>query len=307
MHLRPAPFLAVTVAAALAAAAFHAPPARAADGIPVCTFAQNQHSPVSAGDGAGGAYVAWLDQRLGYNTDVYLQRVTSGLQRASGWPEGGTAMTLVTCTKTEIALMGDANGAFAAWADNRCNSGAGFDIYAVRFTPQGARASGWPANGRLVYSGASDQLHPAIAGDGAGGAFVAWTDLGVTPRKLALQHVRADGTLDPAWPADGVTLSSTLPDSGAASLLADGAGGVFAAWQDTRTGSGDIWMQRIAGDGSASPGWPAAGTALVSATGNQYGPRLYTDGAGGAFVLWCDRRTVRTQVYVQREIGRAHV
>ncbi|MFN8588223.1 MAG: alpha/beta hydrolase-fold protein [Candidatus Eisenbacteria bacterium] len=274
--------------------------AGAADGIPVCALAQNQHSPVSAPDGTGGAYVAWLDQRLGYNTDIYLQRVTSSLQRATGWPDNGVAMTLVTCTKTEIALMADTAGAFAAWADNRCSSGAGFDIYAVRFTPQGTRAAGWPANGRLVFSAASDQLHPAIATDGAGGAFVAWTDLGVSPRKLAVQHLLANGTLDPAWPADGRTLSSTLPDSGAASLLPDGAGGVFVAWQDTRGGSGDVWLQRLAADGTPASGWAVGGGALVTATGNQYAPKLVSDGAGGAFVLWCDRRTAVTQLFASR-------
>ncbi|MBI5168775.1 MAG: hypothetical protein HZA61_04730 [Candidatus Eisenbacteria bacterium] len=291
---------------ALAATGFLALCARdaaAADGIPVCVAAHDQYAPASTPDGMGGMYVAWLDQRLGYNTDVWLQRVGPSLQRATGWPDGGVAMTSITCTKTEIALVADESGVLATWADNRCNVATGFDIYAERFTPQGARGAGWPANGRLVFSAGADQLHPAIAGDGAGGAFVAWTDLGVLPRRIAIQHVLASGALDPAWPANGVTLTSTAPDSAAASLLADGAGGVLAAWEDTRSPDGDLWMQRLQGDGTPAAGWTAAGKALMSAFGAQFAPRLVSDAAGGAVAVWCDRRSGGTRLYAIRVDG----
>lgn len=293
--------LALALAGATACASV--PVARAADGIPVCTSPFDQFAPVSVPDGAGGAYVAWLDQRLGYNTDVYLQRVTPSLQRATGWPDNGASMTFVTCTKTELSLISDGSGVLGVWSDNRCNAGTGFDIYVERFTPSGARGAGWPASGRLVCNASADQLHAAIASDGAGGAFVAWTDLGVSPRKLSAHHVLAGGTLDPLWPANGLTISSTLSDSSAASLLPDGAGGVFVSWQDVRSGSGDIWLHRLKSDGTPASGWSAGGTALVSATANQYAPRLVSDGGAGAIVTWCDRRTAVTQLRALRVDG----
>lgn len=274
--------------------------ARAADGIPVCVSPFDQFAPVNAPDGAGGMYVAWLDQRLGYNTDVYVQRVTPSLQRVTSWPDNGASMTFVTCSKTELAMISDGAGVLGVWSDNRCNAGTGFDIYVERFTPAGARGAGWPANGRLVCNASADQLHAAIASDGAGGAFVAWTDLGVSPRKLSAHHVLGSGALDPAWPASGLTISSTLSDSSAASLLADGAGGVFVAWQDVRTGTGDVWLHRLQTDGTPAAGWSAGGFALVSATGNQYAPRLVSDAAGGAIAAWCDRRTGVTQLRALR-------
>jgi hypothetical protein len=288
------------LALAAALACVIAPIASAADGIPACVSPFDQFSPVSVPDGAGGMYVGWLDQRLGYNTDVYLQRITPSLQRATGWPDNGAPMTFVTCTKTEASLISDSLGVLGVWSDNRCNAGTGFDIYVERFTPSGARGAGWPANGRLVSNAPADQLHAAIAGDGAGGAFVAWTDLGVSPRRLNAHHVLANGTLDPAWPTNGLALSSTLSDSSGASLLADGAGGVFVAWQDVRTGTGDIWMQRLKSDGTPAAGWSAGGAAYITATGNQYAPRLVSDGAGGAIAVWCDRRTGVTQLRALR-------
>ena len=291
--------LALTAALACIADA----PALAADGIPVCVSPFDQSAPVSVPDGHGGMYLAWLDQRLGYNTDVYLQRVTPSLQRSAGWTDNGAPMTFVTCTKTEASLLSDSLGVLGVWSDNRCNAGTGFDIYVERFTPSGVRGAGWPANGRLVFNGGGDQLHAAIATDGAGGAFVAWTDLGVAPRRLSAHHVLANATLDPAWPANGLALSSTLSDSSGASLVADGAGGVYLAWQDVRTGTGDVWMQRLKADGTPAAGWSAGGAAFVTATGNQYAPRLVSDGSGGAIAVWCDRRTGVTQLRALRVGG----
>ena len=100
---------------------------------------------MNAPDGAGGMYVAWLDQRLGYNTDVYLQRVTPvAAARATAWPDNGASMTFVTCSKTELAMISDGAGVLGVWSDNRCNAGTGFDIYVERFTPAGAAARAGP-------------------------------------------------------------------------------------------------------------------------------------------------------------------
>ncbi len=46
------------------------------DGVPVCTAANGQWSPVITSDGGGGALISWSDERDGSNNvDVYAQRV----------------------------------------------------------------------------------------------------------------------------------------------------------------------------------------------------------------------------------------
>lgn len=293
-----------TLAAGLAAV-LAIPPARAlaADGVPVCTAAHDQFGVVSVPDPTGGAYVAWLDQRLGYNTDVVLQRLDERGARRTGWPADGANVTYVTCSKTEVALAADSLGVLAVWADDRCSSAIGFDVYVQRTTPAGAAGAGWPVNGRLVRSAAGDQLHPAIASDGAGGAFVAWTDVALRPASVWAQHVRADGTVDPAWPAAGRLLASNVPDSSRVSIVPDGGGGALLAWEDTRSSNADLFVQHLAADGATAPGWPANGAVLVAVAGDQYAPQLIADGAGGAFATWCDHRAGSVLVYARRVTG----
>ena len=54
-------------------------PAWPADGRALCTAANNQYRPIIIADGAGGAIVAWVDNRNGGDApdgvDIYAQRV----------------------------------------------------------------------------------------------------------------------------------------------------------------------------------------------------------------------------------------
>ena len=59
--------------------------------------------------------------------------------------------------------------------------------------------------------------------------------------------------------------SRTLPVQ---SVLADGAGGAFVAWNDSRSDLGDVFVQHVLPDGT-HPGWPANGVPVCSAPGMQ--------------------------------------
>ena len=49
----------------------------------------------------------------------------------------------------------------------------------------------WPVSGRAVCDDPAAQQHPAITGDGAGGAIVVWEDARTPPSLIAAQHVLA--------------------------------------------------------------------------------------------------------------------
>jgi hypothetical protein len=76
--------------------------------------------------------------------------------------------------------------------------------------------------------------------------------------------------------------------------IADSAGGAWLEWADDRnlaTSGRDIYTQRITRSGAPATGWPAGGLPACDAAGTQNQPRLASDGTGGAFVVWSDRRT----------------
>jgi hypothetical protein len=111
-----------------------------------------------------------------------------------------------------------------------------------------------------------------------------------------------------AWPYDPVNGNVPIATGSAQqrypSILADGAGGAFIAWHDSRNGGAnyDIFVQRIDADGV--PMWTANGVAACSAPFDQANTALVSDGAGGVIVAWHDIRSGPSwDIYAQRLNG----
>ena len=103
-------------------------------------------------------------------------------------------------------------------------------------------------------------------GDGQFGYFETWMPSGISTT-LRSTHYGADGALRSPWPQDGVLLTSTHLDTWTSPRVVPGGGGTaFVAWEDTRAGNPDVYVQRLA-DNSPVP----TQASLVSAIG--YGDR----------------------------------
>jgi hypothetical protein len=119
----------------------------APDGIPICSASGNQTSPTIVSDGAGGAIIAWVDQRIAV-TDLYAQRVAANGNLL--WPGTGTPLTLNAAAQDNLVLASNgAGGAIAAWRDLR-NGNA--DVYINRARSNGSVdvATGVPSSLRLT-------------------------------------------------------------------------------------------------------------------------------------------------------------
>lgn len=275
-------------------------PAPAA-GVPVSTAPHAQSSPRIVTRPGGGAWVAWLDERSGYSIDVYGALLDVVGVPSTGGADQGVALTDITCIKRDLTLVADGTGgAFAAWADHRCTSPEGYDIFLLRLGADGRPMAGWPANGRNVSAAPGWQVQPAVAPDSAGGAFVAWVELGDVFPRVLVHHVLSGGSLDPAWPVAGVTLAVAGAESASPALGPDGAGGVYVAWCDARDGELDLRLQRMTGAGTPAAGWPSGGVEACAAEDEQVEPRLLA-GVSGVSLAWLDRRSGGiAQVYACR-------
>jgi hypothetical protein len=82
--------------------------------------------------------------------------------------------------------------------------------------------------------------------------------------------------------------------------IPDGGGGSIVVWGDARSGNFDIFAQKL--DAAGNPVWTNDGVPICKQSGDQSNPRVLSDGAGGAFVVWEDTRVSITDVniYVQR-------
>jgi hypothetical protein len=270
-----------------------------ADGRALCTAAGHQQSPTIVSDGAGGAIVSWHDGRSG-NSDIYAQHVLASGAVDGAWPADGRALCAAANDQSSpVIVSDDAGGAIVTWYDTRSGSA---DIYAQHVLASGAVDGAWPADGRALCTAVNFQFSPTIVSDGAGGAVVTWYDFRSGAfYDIYAQHVLASGAVDGAWPADGRALCTAANDQYSPTIVSDGANGAIVTWQDTRSGSTDIYAQHVLASGAVDGAWPADGRALCTATGTQESPVIATDGAGGAIVTWYDFRSGTSyDIYAQR-------
>jgi len=274
----------------------------AADGVPICTAAHTQWTPIVVPDGSGGAIVAWPDGRVGDGSyDLYAQRVD-----ASGavlWTSNGVALcTAANNQEVPVIASDGAGGAIVVWQDSR---GGSADIYAQRIDAAGTVR--WAANGVALSAATNAQTYPAVVADGAGGAIIAWQDYrGGSAYDIYAQRVNAAGITQ--WTANGLALCTAASSQLSPTLVADGVGGATVAWSDSRGGAGsDVYAQRVRATGVVA--WTANGVAVCTAAGNQDYPKIVTDDAtpegtaSGVIVAWTDARNGNDDLYAQRVNG----
>ncbi len=212
-----------------------------ASGTSMCGALGHQQAPLVVADGAGGAVIAWSDQRNGGNWDVYAQRVNSGA--AAQWLGNGVALCTAALDQRWPAMVADgAGGAVVAWHDYRALD---WDVYAQRVSGSGAPV--WTGDGVAVCTATGSQLNPFVVQDGNGGCVVSWTDgrNGATPDFANVFAQRLSGAGAPMWAYDGISVSSAPNYQGVPISVADGAGGTVFVWSDYRSAGAETYVQRV--------------------------------------------------------------
>jgi hypothetical protein len=268
-----------------------APAARAdwlTNGVPVCAATGDQSWPCIVGDLSGGAIMAWQDYRAGGGTisDIYAQRVdASGVPQ---WTLNGVALCATTLNDFLPVIVSDGvGGAIVAWYD------AMPDIYAQRIDGSGNVL--WTSNGVPVCTANLDQMYPAIAPDGAGGAYITWHDTRNGNQDVYAQRLDASGT--PMWTPNGIPVCAAAGIQRDPMIVASATLGAVIAWQDLRDGNYDIYAQRINPAGAVQ--WGANGIAICDEDGGQYEPRMAPLG-NGVIIVWTDERAgSSSEVYAQ--------
>jgi hypothetical protein len=267
------------------------------DGMPLSLLKAPRYEPEIAADGDGGAYITWFDRRHG-NLDVFALRLGADGTEAPGWTRTGTAVCVAPGDQFRPHLASAADGAWITWTDARGSDGG--DITVQRLTRFGTPHGCWPSVGTTLAT-PSDQRAPVVV-PAAGGALVAWVD--ARPRTDTDVYVTAvDAEPDiGVWPPDGALLATSPGEAFfAGAVVSDGQGGVFAAWEDARGGDLDPRVQHLRADGTLAEGWMPAGMPAAQHGGEANFTCVATDGAGGVFVAWQERRVApAVDVFVQR-------
>lgn len=217
---------------------------------------------------------------------------------AAQWEQNGIWVTSGVDESPEVLVSDGSNGAFVVIPDRRSGMPK---VYVQRLDSYGVRLWGW--NAVMVGNAPGWQYQPAATSDGAGGVYVVWYDHRTTPTPMGegdlyVQHVLADGSIAPGWPASGLPICTAAHDQDDAHIVPDAAGGAIVVWSDRRGGTGDIYAQRVAANGQIL--WQPDGVPVGAAVETQYQPQAVPDGAGGAVIEWLDYRAGDYDLYAQR-------
>lgn len=259
------------------------------DGIAICVASNVQYRPSIAPAGGGSSVIVWQDYRNG-TADIYAQKINAA--GSAFWTSDG----LPVCTADgsqyyPTATSDGAGGAIITWYDSRAGE---YDIYAQRVSSSGSTL--WTSGGVPICSANGSQENPQIASDGAGGAIIVWRDMRNGNYDLYAQRVNANGNC--SWSSNGIPLCDA-PNSQYQPAMISCSGGVMLAWPDERSGNLDIYAQKLLLNGNGD--WTSNGVALCTNTSKQNHVQLTSDGAGGAIVVWRDKRPGLTyDIYTQR-------
>lgn len=173
-----------------------------------------------------------------------------------------------------------------------------FIALALASLPVGIPAANasWATYGSPASLADSNQVLARSIADGVGGVFIVWEDYRSGDADIYAQHMDAGGNL--LWGANGAPVISLAGSQESPVLTKDGSGGIIVAWQDSRSGTYDIYAQGLNSSGATR--WAASGVSLCAATGNQVLQVAAEDASGGAIIAWRDLRGIDGDVYAQR-------
>ena len=210
------------------------------DGVPVCVLAGWQDEPVISSDGAGGAIIAWRDQRT-TPYGIYAQRVDRN--QTARWNANGNIVNDPLFFAGLPTIMPDGyGGVFVAWFEKL---GTTFFMTAQRISDAGDTL--WGIGGRKIHEMEWSFDEPVLVPDDQEGVIVVWTDDRVGNMDVYAQRLNNAG--DHHWQDGGRLVSSAFDDQGYAQAVTDGDGGAIVSFHDGRTGVQEIYSQRITAEG----------------------------------------------------------
>ncbi len=269
-------------------------PCRSDISVPIVTSSGNQYNVRIASDGKNGAIMVWQDRRNGSFDKLYVQRMNAYGNPV--WADGGILLSSTSGFQYYPQILEDGQGgAFIVWEDNR--SGLDYDIFAQRVASNGVIL--WNPGGIAVCNAIGHQYNPHIAPDGLGGILIAWQDGRNDQGQFDIFAQRLNGGGHAMWTQNGVAACLATGDQTEPRLVQDGSGGAIVTWSDYRSGTSDIYAQRILSNGQVA--WTTDGVVVCNAANVQQNVQLVSDGAGGSILSWQDRRTgTFDNIYAQR-------
>ena len=230
-----------------------------------------------APDGEGGCYVAWTGYTHQFWIDMWVMRLDAQLQRVWDDPVRLTNSPTDDLVRDIVAADG---GCMIVWQSGDYGD---FNVSAARINADGSVSWNW----EICYA-PNDQDYVVAVSDGAGGAYLAWSDMRdpQTYRDLYAQHIGPDG--NSLWGGDnGIPIYAGDQNQWTSDIVVDTRGDVIILWTDFRDGSAPRpYAQKLSPSGELR--WDADGVPVATdAVLNEYSSvAMAASERDGFFAVW---------------------
>ena len=163
--------------------------------------------------------------------------------------------------------------------------------------------SQWNSNTSIntaVAIAAKSQQNIHSISDTKNGGILVWDDNRnntVSSTDVYAQRLKSDGTVK--WLMNGLIVCDAAGIQKSNNITSGGVdGSTIITWEDMRAGNYDIYAQKI--DSSGNILWGANGVVVCNKTTTQKSPKIISDNAGGAIIVWEDSVNFYFDIYAQR-------
>lgn len=269
-----------------------------AGGRVACSVADARPYLEAVSDGAGGAYIAWLENLSSTafdSADLYVTRVGADGQIATGWPARGRLVGSIGYTLPDVAEDGS-GGIYIVWPEFSSANVDWFQIRALHLGPDNQPAGGWsggPVSVSGLQTSMTEDLWPQVVRASDGGAFIAWCQTASPAGTQRLMGIAPNGDPAPGWSQGGIAFAAFgdqimgVPVRDPLIGMARSTGGDLFVFSGSRLdyGGNELRLRRLQEDGNPAPGWAAAGQLVVTDTFEPFGALdVLSDGLDGAIL-----------------------
>ena len=242
-----------------------------------------QEDPVLVSDGAGGAFLAWIDYRDDELGDVYAQHLDSDGNLS--WDPAGVPVATNTGSQQTANMARGATGvAYVIWDDGYLSESG--DIFGTVLTLTGPLAAGG-TNGLAVVSATGTQSNHSIETSGSE-VVVVWRDTR-DANDPDIYGQRLDVNFNGLWGADGIVVCGTSSNQVYPKVAPADGDRVAVSWLDDRNNEKtDIFSQLLDVDGNGV--WTADGIPMTSLASEQNACRVKSNGVDRIYYVWQDFR-----------------
>lgn len=275
-----------------------------ANGVPVCTAADQQREVEIILDGQNGVIIAWADWRdpdpISYSF-IYAQRIDEAGNML--WQYNGIPVDTSSGFSHYPSAINDCNGGvYLVWQSARRDTTGTLpaDLYLQHIN--GLGNSLLAINGQRIFGESTAQSFPKVSWSVQHTIIVSWTDSrNWQTTGQDIYALRIDTLGSPLWDSTGLPVCAADSSQALESVtdqIADGRGGIIIYWRDKRHGDYDIYAQRI--DTVGSQLWDTNGVPVCTLARYQYPGPAVSDDSSGVILKFVDNPYSFYEEYVQR-------